>query len=161
MKTPITTKGFPGRLLLLSLSSWPVGCFVTYTRSAAQQQQLRPVGVGGGCVNRPLQQHQQQRLQPIRSRGALGALPHPPNRAVDTSFLGFGGQRRLSETTRLESASGMTRLRQVSLVLLSYFFRIICHVCFSATRAAYSTAYSQRIAHAHRYSKLNLRRLGP
>lgn len=107
MKTP-TTKGFPRGLLLLSLSAWPVGCFITYggghTRSTAQQ--LRPVVAGG--VNRPLQ----QRLQPVRSRGALEA--HQPSRAADASLVGSGGQRRLSETSRARSATGMTRLRQVT-----------------------------------------------
>ncbi|CAM9322951.1 unnamed protein product [Pylaiella littoralis] len=111
MRTPITMKGFPRGLLLLSLSAWPVGCFITYTSSTAQQQ-LRPAG-GGRCVNRPLQQkHQQQRLQLTRNRGTLEACPCPPSKAVDASLVGLRGQRRLSETSIGESAARMTRLRQ-------------------------------------------------
>lgn len=111
MKTPVTTKGFPRGLLLLSLSAWPVGCFITYTRSTAQQQ-LRPAEEAGRCVNRPLQQR--QRLQPTRSRGVLETHAYPPNRAVDASMAGFGGERRPSGPSRAESAAGMTRFRQVS-----------------------------------------------
>lgn len=135
MRTPITMKGFPRDLLLLSLSAWPVGCFITYTSSTAQQQ-LRPAG-GGRCVNRPLQQkHQQQRLQLTRNRGTLEACPCPPSKAVDASLVGLRGQRRLSETSIGESAARMTRLRQVS--WLTFCFKLLSGVALSCLFHCYT-----------------------
>lgn len=105
MKAP-TTKSFLRVLLMLSLSTGPVGCFIVSgggcrTRSTAQELRRHR------CVDRPLQSNY------AGSNAAAPVAVHPASRSA--GVVDVGGQRRVSSWRRAGGGVDRACWRKVSL----------------------------------------------